>query len=136
CPKWTHCRKALVTEASAAPPPESGGSQVDSLPKGIGDPQGNSNSRDDVKSPKWTHCRKALVTPGMGMETMPRFRVSQVDSLPKGIGDLLHGGRDCPRGRVSQVDSLPKGIGDSIDSMTGPSGPPNVPSGLTAERHW
>ncbi len=37
-PTWTHCRKALVThEPLRDPLLEGGGSDMDSLPKGIGD---------------------------------------------------------------------------------------------------
>ncbi len=61
-------------------------SQVDSLPKGIGDLFPSQE-------------------PSLGS------RPSQVDSLPKGIGDPTASCGSEPD-RLSQVDSLPKGIGD------------------------
>ncbi len=64
-PTWTHCRKALVTEEASdgVSGPHVGGSDMDSLPKGIGD---------------------SLIR---FCGTKSQLTRSDMDSLPKGIGD-------------------------------------------------
>ena len=87
-PKWTHCRKALVTEHVWYEFDQVRESQMDSLPKGIGD--------------------TILQFPRIGP-----FSPSQMDSLPKGIGDSAAVFGFAGR-LASQMDSLPKGIGDLL----------------------